>query len=103
MTKNLRTITRALVLSFAAIATTAGGGTALAQSSGGGAQARISMEDAARIALEQFPDGTVESVELDHHRGIEVYEVEVQTGRWTEHEVIIDAHTGAVIRIKNDD
>ena len=102
MTTTLRTVTQALVLSFAAITTTAGGGTALAQSSGG-AQARISLDDASRIALEQFPDGTVESVELDNHRGVEVYEVEVQTGRWTEHEVIIDAHTGAVIRIKNDD
>jgi uncharacterized membrane protein YkoI len=102
MTKTFRNLTRALALSFAAIATTAGGGIALAQSSDG-AQARISLDDASRIALEQFPDGTVESVELDHHRGIEVYEVEVQTGRWTEHEVIIDAHTGAVIRIKNDD
>jgi uncharacterized membrane protein YkoI len=69
----------------------------LAQTSG------ISLQDAEHIALQLFPNSSVESVERDVDRGVPVYEVELRDDRGVEHEVIIDAQNGRVIRTHVDD
>ena len=63
----------------------------------------IGLQDAERIALQLFPGATVESVERERDRGIAVYEVELRDERGVEHEVIIDARDGRVIRTRVDD
>lgn len=45
----------------------------------------------------------MESVERERDRGIAVYEVELRDDRGVEHEVIIDARDGRVIRTRVDD
>lgn len=67
-----------------------------------GQATRITIEQAARIALSYVP-GVVESIERDYERGVIVWEVEVRDTHGIEHEVIVDANTGRVIRIEVDD
>lgn len=73
-------------------------GAALAQS-----RPLISMDEARRVALAHVPGSTVESIELDVEQGREVYEVELRAENGVEHDVIIDAHDGRVIRSAIDD
>lgn len=65
--------------------------------------ARITFEDARRIALETVPGGHVESMELEENRQPPVYEVEVRDAQGVEHELEIDASDGRVIRSETDD
>jgi uncharacterized membrane protein YkoI len=97
MTKRLKPLARTLLSAVVALVVSAGAVTALAQSQG------ISMSDAERIALQLFPGATVESVEREVKRGVEVYEVELHDDRGVEHEILIDAHDGHVIRSRVDD
>lgn len=69
------------------------------------ARARISPADAADIARRHVKEGRVTSLDLDIKRGRLVYEVEVVTTEWMEHEVYVDANSGRVVasRVEWDD
>ncbi|UJR79930.1 PepSY domain-containing protein [Sandaracinus amylolyticus] len=90
--------TAAVMLSMV-VAFGAGGSIAAAQQ----AAPRVAMEDARRIALEHVPGGNVESIEQDHEDGRVVYEVEVRDAQGREHELVIDADDGRVIRTEVED
>ena len=91
----VRTVIAAGLLSFAMVTPWVAGKAA--------AQAReITVTDAERIALEHIP-GTVESIERDRHQGAAVFEVEVRDAQGVEHEVLIDAASGRVLRVEQDD
>lgn len=62
---------------------------------------RISIIDAINIASEQVP-GQVVKAELEHEKGMLVYEVDIITAQQVKYEVIVDANTGAVIEVKLD-
>lgn len=69
-------------------------------------KAVISAQQARNIALNRVgKKGRITDVDFDHHdddhRGVATYDVDVVLGR-TKHEVKINAHTGAIIRIKRD-
>lgn len=64
--------------------------------------ARISEDQARRIALQHVPNGTIEEIELDREDGRDVYEVEVRDPDGNEHDLEIDASTGAVLRAEVD-
>lgn len=65
------------------------------------ANAKISIEDAKKIALQNSKNGIIESIELDSKFGRAIYEVEVVEGI-LEKEYIIDATTGEILRTKTD-
>jgi uncharacterized membrane protein YkoI len=95
------------VLSYARVAIAAGllafGVLAPMMAGRAAAQAReITMTDAERIALEHVP-GTVESIERDRDGGAAVFEVEVRDAQGVEHEVVIDAASGRVLRVEQDE
>lgn len=69
-----------------------------ASSEGG---ARMSIDEAKEIALNEIP-GTIVEVELDREDGLLVYEVEIQTEDG-EVEVEVDAYTGKIVMISWDD
>lgn len=75
-----------------------GGSLAAAQ-----AAPRLAMEDARRIALEHVPGAQVESIEQDDEDGRVVYEVELRDPQGREHELVIDANDGTVLRTEVDD
>ncbi|AKF07483.1 hypothetical protein DB32_004632 [Sandaracinus amylolyticus] len=87
----------AVVLSMM-VAFALGGGAAAAQSS-----PRLAMEGARRIAVEHVPGAQVESIEQDEEAGRVVYEVELRDAQGREHELVIDANDGRVIRSEVDD
>ena len=62
----------------------------------------LNFEDAARLALARLPDGRVHSVERETHLGREVFEVEVHTPDGCEHELVLSATDGEMIRQKRD-
>lgn len=95
----LQNITHAALAGILALALGAGAATAWAQAPA----PRITMEQAVRIALDHVPDSTVESVERDVEGAVIVWEVEVRDTHGVEHEVIIDASSGRVIRVEIDD
>ena len=64
-------------------------------------QRRISIEEAMNIALSQVP-GEVVKVELEHEKGILVYEVDIVTGQGVKYEVVVDANNGTVLEVKLD-
>lgn len=98
MSHSLRTLTRTLLAAFMVFAMSFTAATALAQQARG-----ITLQDAERIALQHFPGATVESVERDVKQGVSVYEVELRDDHGVEHEMIIDASDGRVIRTQEDD
>lgn len=98
MSHSLRTLTRTLLAALMVFAMSFATTTALGQQARG-----ITLQDAERIALQHFPGATVESVERDVKQGVAVYEVELRDDRGVEHEMIIDASDGRVIRTQEDD
>lgn len=100
----LRTLRKALspVLAGAlALALTAGMG--FTASAAHAQDGLISIAEAERIALEHVPGGTIEEIERDRERGVIVYEVEVRAPNGVEHELVIDARTGRILRAEIDD
>lgn len=61
------------------------------------AQATITLEQAKQAALAQFPGGSVLDAELEDENGAVVYGVEVRDAKGAEHDVKVDAKTGAVV------
>lgn len=64
-------------------------------------QRRISIVEAMNIALEQVP-GQVVKAELDHEKGMLVYEIDIVTAQNVKYEVVVDANNGSVIEVKLD-
>jgi len=60
----------------------------------------ISASQAQQIALRQVVNGTIKDVDLERENGILVWEVEVDTPGKGHEEIMIDAHTGAVLQQK---
>jgi uncharacterized membrane protein YkoI len=56
---------------------------------------RISLQEAAQIALQALP-GQLLRVELDTENGRLVYEVDIRTN-YGIYEIVIDAYTGSII------
>ena len=59
----------------------------------------LTEEQIIALALEEIA-GEVQEVELESHRGQQVYEVDILTADGTEMEVEIAAETGDVLRVK---
>ena len=64
---------------------------------------RITISQAETTARQHVPDALVEEIELDHEGGRQVYEVELRDARGVEHEIVIDADDGHIIRAGIDD
>lgn len=64
-------------------------------------QQRISIEEAMNIALRQV-QGEIVKVELEHEKGVLVYEVDIVTAQGVKYEVVIDASNGTVLEIELD-
>jgi len=64
--------------------------------------AKISLEEAEKIALKKVANGTITDVELDRENGLLVYEIEVEK-KWLEYDLVIDANTGDVLHVGKDD
>jgi uncharacterized membrane protein YkoI len=60
------------------------------------AGAKISPEEASKIALERIP-GNVTDVTIERKRGKEVYVVEILTANEGEKDVLVDIKTGRII------
>ena len=65
-------------------------------------QAKITEEEATKIALEKVP-GTVNEVELEDENGTIVYGIEVVSTDGTQQDVKVDAQTGKVVKVEADD
>ena len=65
-------------------------------------QAKITEEEATKAALEKVP-GTVKEVELEDEDGTIVYGIEVVSTDGTQKEVKVDAKTGKVVKVEDDD
>ncbi|MGE7603275.1 PepSY domain-containing protein [Peribacillus sp. NPDC097675] len=63
--------------------------------------AKISMEEAEKIALKQV-EGQITDLEADMENGSLIYEVEIKQGP-KEYDVDIDANTGKVLKMEMDD
>lgn len=61
----------------------------------------LTEQQAIEIALKEVP-GTVNEVERERHRGLSIYEVEVQAADGTEMKVKIAAESGDVLKVKAD-
>ena len=59
------------------------------------------MGQAMNIALQRVP-GQVVKAELDYDDGMLLYEIDIRTAEGHKYEVIVDANTGAVLRVKLD-
>lgn len=77
------------------------GGTPGPPAPGPPAAAGIGFDEASRIAVERAGGGRVTDADWDVERGRQVWEVEVLSGR-TEHELTLDADSGAVLRHERD-
>lgn len=64
-------------------------------------QRRISIEEAMNIATGQVP-GQVVKVELEHEKGVLVYEVDIVTTQGVKYEVTVDANNGTILEVKLD-
>lgn len=64
--------------------------------------AKISLEEAEKLALKEVANGTITDVELDMENGLLVYEIEVEK-KWLEYDLVIDANTGDVLHIEKED
>lgn len=62
---------------------------------------RISVEQATQIALQQIP-GQVMHVDLDMENGVLVYEVFILTAQNNIFEVEVNARTGAIVEIEQE-
>lgn len=61
----------------------------------------LTEEQVIEIALMEIP-GEVQEVELENRRGTQIFEIEVLSAEGAEMEVVIDAQTGDVLRVKAD-
>ena len=61
----------------------------------------LTEEQIIAIALTEVP-GEVQDIELERHRGAQVYEVEILTADGVEMEVEIAAETGDVLKVRAD-
>ena len=66
-----------------------------------GPAARLALEDALKIAVEQVP-GEVVKVERDDEHGIEVFEIKVLATNGRVREVTLDARDGRVLELEDD-
>src|SRR5690625_3973795 len=64
-------------------------------------QRRISIEEAMNIALSQV-QGEIVKVELEHEKGILVYEIDIVTAQGVKYEIVVDANNGTVLEVKLD-
>lgn len=62
---------------------------------------RITMEEAMAVAVERVP-GEIVKVELEHEKGVLVYEVDIVTAQGVKYEVIVDVNNGNVLSIEID-
>ena len=62
---------------------------------------RISIEEAMNIALSQV-QGEVVKIELEHEKGMLVYEVDIVTAQGVKYEVVVNANNGTVLGIELD-
>lgn len=67
------------------------------------ASARVSLEQAEKIALQEVPGGRVLSIERDHEWGRPVFEVEMADADGWELELTIDATDGHILRRERGD
>lgn len=65
-------------------------------------QATVTVDQATQTALAQFPGATVHEVKLDDEDGVLVYEVELVDSAGVEHEVKVNATTGAVVATETE-
>ena len=65
-------------------------------------EAKISLEEARRIALARVP-GTVIESELDKEKGKVVYEFEIRDKDNKSFDVLVDAKTGEIVGVEADD
>jgi uncharacterized membrane protein YkoI len=65
--------------------------------------AKISFERAEEIAIAHVGSGVVEDIERDDDRGRLVYEVDVVAKDGKEHELVIDANDGSIVKAEIDD
>ncbi|MGH9949947.1 MAG: PepSY domain-containing protein [Pyrinomonadaceae bacterium] len=65
-------------------------------------QAKITMEAARKIALKRAP-GKVEAGELEKEKGKLVYSFDIRNAKGTISEVWVDAKTGKVVKVEEED
>jgi len=65
-------------------------------------QAKITEQEATKIALEKVP-GTVDEVELENEDGLIVYEFEIVGEDGSEQDIEVDAKTGEIVKVEADD
>lgn len=65
-------------------------------------QATITEEAASKTALEKIP-GTIQKVKLEDEAGTVVYGIEVKAKDGSEQDVKVDAKTGKIVKVENDD
>ncbi len=66
-------------------------------------EARISREQAERIALDKVPQGQIREGELEKEQGKLVWSFDIATpGSTAMTEILVDAKTGAVVEVKQE-
>lgn len=63
---------------------------------------KLGMAEARAIALKAVP-GTVKSEELETEKGKQIYSFDIVTAAKAEKEVNVDANTGAVVSVDDED
>lgn len=66
-------------------------------------QAKISMEKAREIAQVKEPNGKIEEAELEKENGKLVYSFDIRNEKGTITEVQVDARTGKVVSVEEED
>ncbi len=61
----------------------------------------LTEEQVIAIALNEVP-GEVQEVDLERHKGMQIYEIEILAADGTEMEVEVAAETGDVLKVKED-
>lgn len=98
---------RNITISITIIAALALGGAVVAKNNISGAQSlsrqtKITMAQARKTALERA-SGKIESEELEKENGKTVYSFDIRNAKGTITEVQVDAYTGAVISVEEED
>ncbi len=71
--------------------------------SGPRAEVRVSPHEARQIVRSHFPGARIEESELEEEDGFLVYSFEMRYRDGCELEVLIDAYTGEVVEVEEDD
>ncbi|HEY3110657.1 MAG TPA: PepSY domain-containing protein [Chloroflexota bacterium] len=66
------------------------------------ARAKLSQDEALKVALAQYPGGTVQSTTFGDENGLVVYEFIVSDSAGARHKVKVDANTGAIVHAPDD-